>query len=79
MRSARPGAALRRSAPVAPAAGAGYNRCMCRRVTCSICGKPTFAGCGAHVEQVLAGVPKAQRCKCTAEDKARARPWWKFW
>ena len=27
---------------------------MCRRVTCSLCGKPSFAGCGAHVEQVLA-------------------------
>jgi fumarate hydratase subunit beta len=24
----------------------------------------TFAGCGAHVEQVLAGVPKEQRCRC---------------
>ena len=37
---------------------------MCRRVTCSTCGKPTFAGCGAHIEQVLGDVPKDQRCKC---------------
>jgi len=37
---------------------------MCRAVTCSKCGKPTWAGCGAHVEQVLGGVPKAQRCAC---------------
>jgi len=35
---------------------------MCRRVTCKKCGKPTYAGCGQHIEQVLAGVPKAQRC-----------------
>jgi hypothetical protein len=40
---------------------------MCRRVTCSRCGKPTFAGCGAHVEQVLGAVPKDQRCRCREE------------
>ncbi|MEZ5274399.1 MAG: hypothetical protein R2694_19235 [Ilumatobacteraceae bacterium] len=37
---------------------------MCRRVTCRKCGKPSWAGCGAHVEHVLADVPRAQRCKC---------------
>lgn len=37
---------------------------MCQRVTCPQCGKPTFAGCGAHIEQVLGNVPKDQRCKC---------------
>jgi len=37
---------------------------MCRRVTCDKCGKPTFAGCGLHVEQVLGDVPKAERCQC---------------
>jgi hypothetical protein len=37
---------------------------MCRRVTCERCGKPTFAGCGAHIEQVLADVPKVKRCQC---------------
>lgn len=37
---------------------------MCRRVECRKCGKPTYAGCGQHVEQVLAGVPKSQRCDC---------------
>ena len=61
---------------------------MCRRVTCEHCGKPTFAGCGAHVEQVLAGVPKAERCKCreeasearTGDAKAtQEKPkWWPF-
>lgn len=37
---------------------------MCRRTNCRRCGKPTYVGCGQHVEQVLAGVPKAQRCDC---------------
>lgn len=46
---------------------------MCRRVTCSSCGKPTFAGCGMHIEQVLGDVPREQRCKC-AEKRAAAPP-----
>ncbi len=37
---------------------------MCRRVTCPTCNKPTWAGCGQHIEQALAGVPKAERCAC---------------
>ena len=37
---------------------------MCRRVQCEKCGKPTFAGCGMHIEQVLAGVPVEERCHC---------------
>jgi hypothetical protein len=36
---------------------------MCRRVTCSSCGKPTWSGCGQHVEQALAGVPQTDRCQ----------------
>lgn len=35
---------------------------MCRRATCRICGNTTWAGCGQHVEEVMAGVPPAQRC-----------------
>jgi hypothetical protein len=52
---------------------------MCRRVTCSKCGKPTFAGCGAHVEQVLGDVPAAARCKCREEaaSESGAKP--SFW
>jgi hypothetical protein len=45
---------------------------MCRRVECSRCGRPTFAGCGAHVEQVLGDVPPANRCRCH-EEKAKDR------
>lgn len=37
---------------------------MCQRVTCRVCGKATYAGCGQHVEQVLGGVPASQRCQC---------------
>jgi hypothetical protein len=37
---------------------------MCRRVNCAKCGRPTYAGCGAHVEQVLADVATAERCHC---------------
>jgi hypothetical protein len=37
---------------------------MCRRVACRTCTKATYAGCGLHVEQVLAGVRKADRCAC---------------
>lgn len=37
---------------------------MCQRVTCQRCGKPTYVGCGKHVEQVLGNVPRDKRCKC---------------
>lgn len=37
---------------------------MCRAVECRACGRPTWQGCGAHVEQVLGHVPKDERCMC---------------
>lgn len=43
---------------------------MCQRVTCPECSKPTFAGCGRHIEQVLGDVPPEQRCRC----RESARP-----
>lgn len=46
---------------------------MCRQATCKNCGKTTWAGCGQHVDQVMKGVPKDQRCKCTAAEKAAAK------
>jgi hypothetical protein len=45
---------------------------MCRRVKCSECNKPTFAGCGMHVEQVLGNVPREERCTCRNEPKKQA-------
>ena len=47
---------------------------MCRRVDCSKCGRPTFAGCGAHVEQVLRDVSPADRLHCREEKPAAANP-----
>lgn len=35
---------------------------MCRAVRCRTCQKTTWAGCGQHVDQVMRGVPKDQRC-----------------
>lgn len=35
---------------------------MCRPITCKRCGKTTWAGCGQHVDQVMAGVPRENRC-----------------
>lgn len=58
---------------------------MCRRVVCKKCGKPSWVGCGAHIESVLGDVPADQRCKCKAAaaqasaSKADQRPWWRFW
>lgn len=36
---------------------------MCRRITCPVCHKPTWEGCGEHIEEALAGVPEADRCQ----------------
>src|SRR5699024_6653716 len=38
---------------------------MCHAVTCERCGKITWAGCGEHIEEALAGVPQQQRCQCS--------------
>ena len=37
---------------------------MCKKVMCRRCHKATWAGCGRHIEQTLAEVPKSQRCSC---------------
>ena len=47
---------------------------MCRAVTCRKCGKTTWAGCGQHVKQVMAGVPASQRCAGHASDPAASDP-----
>jgi len=35
---------------------------MCRAVTCRVCGKTTWAGCGEHVQSVKQSVPAGQWC-----------------
>jgi hypothetical protein len=37
---------------------------MCTLIQCRRCGKPTWVGCGQHVEQVMAGIPNDERCTC---------------
>ncbi len=44
---------------------------MCRAVRCRTCGKATWSGCGQHVEQVLRGVPKSERCQGHAKSEGR--------
>lgn len=42
---------------------------MCRQAVCKKCQGITWRGCGMHVDQVLAGVPKSQRCTCGNGEK----------
>lgn len=35
---------------------------MCHQVSCRICSRPTWSGCGNHIETALAGIPRSQRC-----------------
>lgn len=42
---------------------------MCRAVKCQQCGKTTWAGCGAHVQQVMGAVPESERCRCDQQSK----------
>lgn len=37
---------------------------MCASVRCETCSKTTWAGCGEHIEEALAGVAAADRCVC---------------
>jgi hypothetical protein len=44
---------------------------MCRRATCQTCSRPTYAGCGMHIESVLGDVPKPERCSCREKQKQK--------
>lgn len=37
---------------------------MCSTTVCPSCHKPTWAGCGKHIEEALAGIPEEERCHC---------------
>jgi hypothetical protein len=50
---------------------------MCQRVTCRVCKKAGYRGCGQHVEQVLAGVPASGRCACSPAERS-AGSWWRL-
>ena len=45
---------------------------MCMQTKCGKCGKPTWAGCGAHIEQALANVPRDQRCRCREQSQEQS-------
>jgi hypothetical protein len=46
---------------------------MCHEIACATCGKPTWEGCGEHIEYALKGVPLDQRCTCP-RDQVKAAP-----
>ncbi|CAB4670996.1 unannotated protein [freshwater metagenome] len=37
---------------------------MCSEVTCENCKKPTWSGCGEHIEEALGSVALEDRCAC---------------
>eukprot|EP00122_Pirum_gemmata_P013924 Pgem_evm1s12971 len=43
---------------------------MCSRITCPICWKYTWMGCGKHIDQALEGVLEAERCQHKAYTQA---------
>ncbi|MDR1807348.1 MAG: hypothetical protein LBR33_05465 [Propionibacteriaceae bacterium] len=49
---------------------------MCRAVTCRVCGKTTWAGCGQHIAAVKSQVPKGRWCdgRHTDAEIAAAKP-----
>ena len=49
---------------------------MCRPTTCRQCGKASWAGCGMHVEQVLAGVPRSERCPGHTSSEPDGKGFW---
>ena len=54
---------------------------MCRKAACDSCGKPTWMGCGRHIDQALLGVDESARCadwklgqgKCTSKTQEKNR------
>lgn len=49
---------------------------MCSAVTCKVCGKTTWRGCGQHIAQVKAQVPAGQWCnghESSAQPTIKAR------
>ncbi|WP_168444624.1 hypothetical protein [Actinomadura latina] len=49
---------------------------MCQRAVCRKCQRFTYRGCGRHVDQVLAGVPRSQRCDCKEKEAPAAGNVW---
>ena len=45
---------------------------MCRPVSCKVCGKTTWAGCGQHIASVKQNVPAGQWCDGNHSDAEKA-------
>ncbi|WP_295118195.1 hypothetical protein [uncultured Leifsonia sp.] len=45
---------------------------MCYPVTCNVCGKTTWSGCGQHVSDVRRRVPANQWCNGNHTDAEKA-------
>ena len=43
---------------------------MCIATTCRRCKKPSWSGCGQHIEVALKGVPHSERCVCDKSSKS---------
>ena len=48
--------------PKEPPKGGRREATWCYQVQCKSCHKPTWSGCGLHIEAALRGVPEADRC-----------------
>jgi len=46
---------------------------MCHQVRCERCGRPTWSGCGRHIEQALGDVALQDRCTCSPDDATSSR------
>ncbi|WP_168161410.1 hypothetical protein [Corynebacterium sp. HMSC11E11] len=46
---------------------------MCYPVECPKCHKTTWGGCGMHVDQVMATVPKDRQCTCPANQPGQPK------
>jgi hypothetical protein len=51
---------------------------MCSRITCDLCRKPTWQGCGQHIEDALVGVPESDRCQ-GHDERPKAQPLSSSW
>lgn len=45
---------------------------MCHQIACATCGKPTWEGCGEHIEEALKSVALNERCSCPRPEASEA-------
>ncbi len=48
---------------------------MCSAITCRVCGKTTWTGCGSHIDAVRATVAPEDWCPGHTDEPARRRYW----